>query len=155
MGIPERKAECLVSLTIAANFEYISRAREFVLSLARTAAIGDEAVDDIVLATVEAVTNSIRHANSSCVVVEVEVSRSSDSMVVRVIDDGSGFDICPDISEFPGLEDLGGRGIPLMHHLMDDLSINSEPGKGTEVVLLKKLKGAESGSRRKLRVVSG
>ncbi|MDI6816516.1 MAG: ATP-binding protein [Actinomycetota bacterium] len=153
MVIPKRKEEDLASLTIATNYEHISRAREFVLNLARAAAIGDEAIDDIVLATVEAVTNAIRHANSAYVM--VEVSRSSDSIVVRVIDDGRGFDTCPDTCEFPCLEDLGGRGIPLMHHLMDDLSINSEPGKGTEVVLLKKLKGAESGLQRKLRMVSG
>ncbi|HCG99328.1 MAG: hypothetical protein A2074_08885 [Candidatus Aquicultor primus] len=153
MVIPKRKAECQVSLTIAAKYEHISRAREFILNLARTAAIGEDAVDDIVLATVEAVTNSIRHANATCVV--VEVCRSSDSMVVRVIDDGQGFDICPDIREFPRVEDLGGRGIPFMHYLTDDLSIKSVPGKGTEVILLKRFNGSNSDSCQKSRAASG
>ncbi|MBS3909706.1 MAG: ATP-binding protein [Actinobacteria bacterium] len=153
MAVPKQKAENIGRLTIDANYRHISRAREFILNIARTVAIGDEAADDIVLATVEAVTNSIRHANSACVV--VEVNRSGDSMVVRVIDDGSGFDTSSDIREFPCVEDLGGRGIPLMHLLMDDISINSEPGKGTEVVLLKKFKVAQDGSRQKARAASG
>lgn len=153
MVVSKRKVENLASLTIAANYKHIARARRFVLSLAQSAAVGDDVVDDIVLATVEAVTNSIRHSSSACVV--VEVSRSADSMVVRVIDDGRGFNICSDIREFPCLEELGGRGIPLMYHLVDDLAINSEPGKGTEVVLLKKLKGNNSATSQKTRAASG
>lgn len=132
-------------ITIPSHDRHIARVREFIATATRGVPLTEDERYDIVLAAVEAVTNAIRHSKSPEITLDVSSDRVC--VTVRVIDRGLGFAFRPEACEFPCLEELGGRGLPLMFNLMDDLVVKSEPGKGTEVVLVKKLARETHGPR--------
>ena len=76
----------------------------------------------------EAVRNAIRHARASTL--EVDVHRQGDRLVLRVVDDGQGFD--PE-----GERDPASFGLRGLASLVKDeggrLDVRSTPGEGTEV----------------------
>ena len=82
----------------------------------------------------EALANAVIYGNrrdpEKCVRVEVEMSAVR--VAVRVIDQGSGFDPrdVPDPTHPDNLERPGGRGIFLLHKLMDEVEYNE---RGNEV----------------------
>jgi len=77
----------------------------------------------------EALTNVVRHADASCV--EIEIRRDAQCVRVRVSDDGHGFD---------GSKDGAGFGLVGMREraaLLDgELVVRSRPGQGTTVELV-------------------
>ena len=60
-------------------------------------------------------------------------------VVVRVRDEGSGFDMTgvPDPLAPENISETSGRGIFLMRALMDDVQVHHFPAGGTEIVLAK------------------
>jgi serine/threonine-protein kinase RsbW len=60
-------------------------------------------------------------------------------VVVRVRDEGSGFDMTgvPDPLAPENISETSGRGIFLMRALMDDVQVHHLPAGGTEIVLAK------------------
>ena len=76
----------------------------------------------------EAVRNAIRHARASTL--EVDVHREGDRLVLRVVDDGQGFD--PEGDRDPA--SFGLRGLAsLVKDEGGRLDVRSTPGEGTEV----------------------
>lgn len=69
----------------------------------------------------EALVNAIRHGNKcdEQSQVRLELDESADTCTIRVYDEGEGF--LPEQVELPGGDQLGGRGICLMRHYMDDV----------------------------------
>ncbi len=72
------------------------------------------------------------------------------SLSIRVKDEGESFERVEDPSRIASLHDkelndaqIGGLGFYLMQALMDDVHILNETGKGTEVVLVKRLTRSE------------
>jgi serine/threonine-protein kinase RsbW len=97
---------------------------------------------DIELALTEACTNVLDHSDETD---EYEVSAGidGDQCVIEVIDRGSGFD-----GSIEGLADAApsaeeGRGIQLMRALVDRVTFDNRPSKGTVVHLEKKLEWQE------------
>ena len=83
----------------------------------------------------ECLSNAARHADAALAVVEVE--RRQGSMRIRVSDDGGGFDPARDTEGF------GISGMRERVELLDgELTIASEPGRGTEIVADLPLGGA-------------
>ncbi len=78
----------------------------------------------------EALTNATRHADASCM--HIEISRKADRLCCLISDDGTGFD--PQVSATNG-----GLGLKGMHERMravnGQLRIDSRPGYGTQIRL--------------------
>jgi serine/threonine-protein kinase RsbW len=88
------------------------------------------------MALEEAVINAIKHGNKEDPAREVHilVEATSASFVLRVTDEGEGFDPCciPDCTADENLEVCSGRGLMLMHHYMDAVNYN-EIGNSVEI----------------------
>jgi serine/threonine-protein kinase RsbW len=93
-------------------------------------------VDDVGLAITEACTNVVVHAARGAQY-EVHVVFEADDCHIRVADAGVGFPA--DARSMPRPTDVRGRGIALMHQLMDQIQFDSGPEVGTVVHLHKRL----------------
>lgn len=114
--------------------------RSFVRRCAEEHGVPDAVVTDIVLAVCEAATNALRH--SSTPVIEVRVDASESFVEVGVRDYGL-------FGERDGRscrDEPGGRGLPLVHALMDDVTLS--PGTpispGTTVWMRKRITGTSA-----------
>ena len=105
----------------------------------RTLGIEDESVHAIELAVTEACTNVLDHASGGEEEYEVTFSVSDDKVVIKVTDEGSGFDHQRS-RPWALPSDESGRGILLMSMLVDDLRFVSKPDEGTIVHLEKTLR---------------
>ncbi len=104
--------------------------------------VQDSVVADIELALTEACTNVLDHAADTD---EYEVSAGIDGTlcIIEVIDRGGGFDDSTQglVDAEPSAED--GRGIQLMRALVDRVTFDNRPSKGTVVHLEKRLEWQE------------
>ena len=101
----------------------------------------DDICSDIQLALSEACTNVVDHAGPGDAY-EVTVTIRSDRCELRIIDIGHGFDhgsVSAPIADPDGLTAERGRGLRLMHSLVDHIELVSEPENGTLVCLVKHL----------------
>jgi len=94
----------------------------------------------------EAVANAIKHGNAQDPgkQVHVDLFREGDDLVVRVEDEGIGFDPA-ELRDPLAPENLlkpNGRGIFYMKSFMDEIQYGPRPGGGTIVTLRKKLAGS-------------
>lgn len=111
---------------------------EFVNYFAKDLGLNEEQLATLLLAVTEATTNAIIHANkcdkSKLVTVDVNVQDSK--LIIKVTDEGTGFDPSqiPDPTQPENILKDSGRGMYLMKVYMDDLKYNVTPG-GTETIL--------------------
>ena len=112
--------------------------------------VGAHAVDahDIELALAEACANVLTHAGPGDVY-DVEVIIGPYNCVIRVTDVGTGFDTAT-LPAMAGHDAESGRGLGLMHALMDHVRLESEPHGGTVVQLVKSLNFHEDAPARRL-----
>ena len=90
---------------------------------------GDDDLDSEILRIVtETLSNALRHASARNV--EISIMQVGDRWVVRVEDDGAGFDVDAPNSGM-GLGNLRAR----VGRLGGDISVSSHPGSGTEVLM--------------------
>lgn len=89
----------------------------------------------ILVATLEAVNNAIKHGNRNNPEknVEVLITMDGDEMKVEVTDEGEGFDpsSVPDPTRPVNIEELSGRGIFLMSKLADSIKFNKAGNRVT------------------------
>jgi serine/threonine-protein kinase RsbW len=115
----------------------------------RTLGVEDACVDAIELAVTEACTNVLDHASGGQEEYEVTFSLENDRVVIKVTDEGIGFDhALPRADSLPS--DESGRGILLMTALVDDLRFVSKPDEGTIVHLEKSLELKEDSILREM-----
>ena len=91
---------------------------------------------DLNLVLTEAMANAIQHANEGdpAKEVHIEISTVSQGLIIRVFDFGPGFDVEQYVKPRHPLEE-NGRGIYLIHTIMDEISNNStEDGHVLEMV---------------------
>ncbi len=116
---------------------------EIAEDLARGARFPKPAALNIGLAVREAFINAIKHGNNSDATksVEVEFEQNAEHFRVRVRDEGPGFDWSrtTDPRADENLYLSSGRGIFFMKHFVDNVVFQRCRGKGTEVVLEKRL----------------
>ena len=125
-------------LEIESNAKNLITIEEFVNYFAVDLNINAEKIPGLLLAITEASTNAIIHANKNdeSKLVTIDVTKDDAQLVIRVKDQGKGFDPdkIPDPTENDNLLKDSGRGIYLMRVYMDDLKFNITP-QGTETIL--------------------
>jgi anti-sigma regulatory factor (Ser/Thr protein kinase) len=110
--------------------------REYLSERALDAA----AVHDVVLAADEAFINAVSHAEAVDGVIRVTACVSDGEAAVEVRDGGGGgFKLLPpDPQPFPDVRRANGRGVFLIEHLMDEVSVRSGQ-RGTTVRMVRRL----------------
>lgn len=104
-----------------------------------------EEISDVKTAVSEAVTNAIIHGYADTVgIVTVKCRLEDKTLTVEVIDTGKGIENVelarqPLYTTCPELE-RSGMGFTVMETFMDSLSVESEVGKGTRVIMKKEFK---------------
>ena len=106
-----------------------------------------EQMEDVKTAVSEAVTNAIIHGyqEQKEQQVEMRLDREGAKLMVQILDKGVGIAnieeaLQPFFTTKPELE-RSGMGFAFMEAFMDELSVYSEPGKGTRVVMAKYIEG--------------
>ncbi|MBT8379718.1 MAG: ATP-binding protein [Ignavibacteria bacterium] len=111
---------------------------EFVNYFAKDLGLNEEQLATLLLAVTEATTNAIIHANKSnqSKLVKVDVKVENSKLIIKVIDEGKGFNPSeiPDPTQPENILKDSGRGMYLMKVYMDDLKYNVT-SEGTETIL--------------------
>jgi serine/threonine-protein kinase RsbW len=141
-----------VRLQIHSNFDMLDFVQIVSDRMGRLAGLDDDTVHWIGVAVRESVINAIKHGNredyGKLVTVEFTFAPIADpgELVVRVLDQGEGFD--PEgVADPLAAENLlksSGRGIFFMRSFMDDVTLRRASEGGMEVRMVKKL--ASSGA---------
>jgi serine/threonine-protein kinase RsbW len=138
-----------VRLQIHSHFEMLDFVQVVSDRMGQLAALDEETIHWIGVAVRESVINAIKHGNredvGKLVTVEFTFSPPIDpgELVVRVLDEGEGFD--PQSLADPlapeNLLKSSGRGIFFMRNFMDDVTLQRASEGGMEVRMVKKLAG--------------
>jgi serine/threonine-protein kinase RsbW len=136
-------AQDAARLVIPSDPQRIAEADEFLESTLRRHGIPEALVTDLAIATSELVNNAIVHGNKCDVskTVSLTVEINACEVVIRVADQGSGFDPLgvPDpLAEENLLREVG-RGVFIVRSLMDDVQFERGPSGETVVVARKRL----------------
>ena len=129
-----------VKLTLPSKIEKVEEAAYFVEKIAKKMSFSSSDVDNIAIATTEAVSNAIIHGNKEDAdkKVIIEVYPEADRIIITVQDEGEGFN--PESVEDPLRPDNllreRGRGIFILRSLMDQVEY-SFPQRGTRVTMIK------------------
>jgi serine/threonine-protein kinase RsbW len=136
-----------VRLQIHSNFEMLDFVQVVSDRMGQLAGLDEDAVHWIGVAVRESVINAIKHGNREdyrkLVTVEFAMAPTAqpNELVVRVLDQGEGFD--PDqIADPLAPENIlksSGRGIFFMRNFMDDVTLRRAAEGGMEVRMVKKL----------------
>jgi len=129
-------------LRIPSRLDELVRVDEFVERIGREMGFDDSAVADLGICVTEAATNSIVHAHHERpdLFVEIRFERYSDCLIIGVRDYGQGFNAgwVPDPTLPENLLKSHGRGVHLIHALMDSMEIKRLPD-GLQIVMTKRL----------------
>jgi serine/threonine-protein kinase RsbW len=139
-----------VRIQIHSNFDLLDFVQVVSDRMAQIAGLDEDAIHWIGVAVRESVINAIKHGNredyDKLVTVEfifTPVANPSE-LVVRVLDQGEGFDP-QEIADPLAPENIlksSGRGIFFMRSFMDDVTLKRANGGGMEVRMVKRLAGA-------------
>lgn len=136
-----------VRLQIHSNFDMLDFVQVVSDRMGQLAGLGEDAVHWIGVAVRESVINAIKHGNredyGKLVTVEFTFTPPAHprELVVRVIDEGEGFDP-EDVGDPLAPENIlksSGRGIFFMRSFMDDVTLQRGAAGGMEVRMVKKL----------------
>lgn len=135
-------------LDLGSRFENIELVQVVLKDTLDQLGIEEDARHWIDVAVREAVANAIKHGNeqSPDKQVHVDLLLEGDELVIRIEDEGAGFD--PSTVQDPlAPENLlrpNGRGIFYMKSFMDDIQYDLRPGGGTVVTMRKRITGPKS-----------
>ncbi|ASS65070.1 MULTISPECIES: anti-sigma F factor [unclassified Paenibacillus] len=109
-----------------------------------------EELNDLKTVISEAVTNSIIHAYDcdESKMVRIEASIEGDSVTIIISDEGSGIEDLelarqPLYTSKPELE-RSGMGFTIMENFMDSFEVTSEPGRGTQIAMTKRIESKKA-----------
>ena len=130
-------------LSIGSRFENIDLVQVVLNDTLEALGVDAEGRHWIDLAVREAVANAVKHGNAQDPdkKVHVDFGVEADSIIVRVRDEGTGFDprsVADPLDESQRLSP-DGRGLLYMQRLMDEVTHLEHPAGGTEVVLRKRI----------------
>jgi serine/threonine-protein kinase RsbW len=135
-------------LSIGSRFENIELVQVVLKNALVRLGVDEDKRHWIDIAVREAVANAIKHGNAQNPEkkVQVDLAVEGEDLVIRVQDEGAGFDpnrvhdpLAPEYILRPN-----GRGILFMKKFMDDIHYGSAPGGGTLVTLRKRLPGPQA-----------
>ena len=136
-----------VRLQIHSNFEMLDFVQVISDRMGQLAGLDEDAIHWIGVAVRESVINAIKHGNredyGKLVTVEFGMAPTVDpnELVVRVLDQGEGFDP-EEVADPLAPENIlksSGRGIFFMRNFMDDVTLRRRAEGGMEVRMVKKL----------------
>lgn len=130
------KSASEIRLKIPCREEFVGIVRLQAEAIARRVHYNEEEIYDILTAVGEVCDNSIEHGKSEAGI-EIQYLLTTDALRIEVVDFGPGFDPTGMGLEPPDVFSEGGRGIFLMKNLMDEVDIDSRPGR-TRVVMSKR-----------------
>jgi serine/threonine-protein kinase RsbW len=137
----------VVRLQIRSTFEMLDFVQTVSDELGQMYGLDEEAVHWVGVAVRESVINAIKHGNredlTKTVTIEftLDAADSPSEMVVRVADEGEGFEV-QEVANPLDPENIlksSGRGIFFMRSFMDDVQLRRIPQGGMEVRMVKKL----------------
>jgi serine/threonine-protein kinase RsbW len=122
------------SILIESKIENINKIEKIIDEVSEEAKINSEVYGKMLIATVEAVNNSIVHGNKEdeSKKVKVDFQVDQDYISIFIEDEGPGFNFynVPDPTTPENIENIHGRGVYLMKHLADDVIFH---GNGNRV----------------------
>ena len=125
-------------IEIPSEIRYIKKVSKDILNALRRFKVEESLQFDIRLCVEEAVRNAIEHGNvyNKKLPIHIFYSVSKDKFEVEIEDRGKGFDVkkVPDPTDQNNILKEGGRGVYLIHKLMDSVEYND---KGNRVRLVK------------------
>ena len=132
-----------VRISIGSRFEHIDLIQVVVDDALERLGLDDDSRHWVGIAIREAVANAIKHGNRQDPdkQVEVELAIADSQAIIRVVDQGEGFDP-QEVGDPLAPENLlkpNGRGIFYMKSFMDDIEYKSRPDGGTVVTLRKQI----------------
>jgi len=137
-----------VHVAIASRLENIELVQVAIESSLDLLDLEETTSHRIGLAVREAVANAIKHGNREepDKTVEVDCVFESNQVVVRIEDEGQGFDPekLPDPLKPENLLKPNGRGVFVMNQFMDEIHYTFRPGGGTIVTMKKLIASASS-----------
>ena len=138
-----------VRISIGSRFEHIDLIQVVVDDALERLGLDDDSRHWVGIAIREAVANAIKHGNRQDPEKEVEVELAivGDEAIIRVVDQGEGFDLqaVEDPLAPENLLKPNGRGIFYMNNFMDEIEYGTRPEGGTVVTLRKQLAGSQGG----------
>ncbi|HUJ31099.1 MAG TPA: ATP-binding protein [Candidatus Acidoferrum sp.] len=144
-----------IEVTLETLLESVDLAESIVMRIAEAAGFDEDDVHRIGMAVREGVINAYNYGNQhdrrKKILMTVELG--PEKMVVRVLDQGKGFELTevPDPLAEENLLRTSGRGIFLMRAFMDEFAVKHGPGGGAELILTKNLRHAVSDNGRRQR----
>jgi serine/threonine-protein kinase RsbW len=125
------------------TLESVDNAEELAVGLAERAGVDEDDLMKVGMAVRESMVNAVVHGNryNANKKVRFSVTSSAEHFIVRVADEGEGFDFAavPDPLAPENLMKTSGRGLFLIRSLMDDLQMRQLESGGTELTLIKNL----------------
>ena len=121
--------------------ESVDQAEELVVDVAKKAGIGEDDALSLGMAIRECAVNAVVHGNRYNLnkKVHLTVERTSEQVVVKIADEGEGFELSdlPDPVAEENLMRHSGRGIFIIRAFTDDFHVRRLTPSGTEVTLVK------------------
>ncbi len=126
-----------MSLNVPSDLEYVGDAVDLIARHCHTGPLSPRRIlFNLRTALAEALANAIMYGNRQdpAKLVRVQVAVSREAVRILVTDDGEGFDpaAVPDPTEPDHLEREDGRGLFVLHHLVDRVTFNE---KGNSICL--------------------
>ena len=135
-------------MEIPSDIKYIRRASKEIEDLLKSKRVDDSLVFDVRLCVEEAVRNAIVHGNKNNKKLPVFITYSFENgkIAIEVQDSGRGFNPgrVPDPTKKENLLKAGGRGVFLIHKLMDEVKYNNSGNKVFMVKSIKKKGGTDA-----------
>jgi len=143
MSNQSRQEAETVERFLDSTLESVDHAEEIAVGLAKRAGFGEDDLTKIGMAVRESMVNAVVHGNryNANKKVRLSVSKNSESLTVRIADEGEGFDFenLPDPCAAENLFRSSGRGIFLIRSFMDEFQIRRLAPGGLEFVLVKRM----------------
>ena len=129
-----------ITMKVPGKPEYVGTVRLAVSHTASRRGFDIDAIEDIKVAVSEACTNIVCHAHENPNFTYEVFIDISEAFTVTVKDEGVGFGLDEYTPPVPGESRGSGMGIYIIKALMDEVEIQSEPGAGTCIRMVKHLR---------------
>jgi len=143
MGQNSRGDTEIMERFLESTLDSVDEAEELALEAAEKAGVPEDDLHKIAMAVRESMVNAVVHGNryNAHKRVRLSLSKTPEDFVVRIADQGEGFDYenLPDPLAQENLLRHSGRGIFLIKAFMDDFQVRRLEPAGTEVTLVKHL----------------
>ncbi|HET9078655.1 MAG TPA: ATP-binding protein [Acidimicrobiales bacterium] len=147
---PNRGFQVTLSMQLPRDRLSVPVTRHLIRAAMREVGVIDDDADAVELAITEACANVIDHSGPGDAY-EVSFTLGTAACHIRVIDVGRGFDHrALSVRDMAATDAEHGRGVALMHALVDQVRFESEPERGTVVHLVKLLHFDDSSTARRL-----